>query len=114
MATSSTTGTECSEWLVRVPDFPGVAERRAAVFPQHIEKLKTDPAQFWVFGGATLAEPVDPGRPPHITGSAMLIFAPTREDVLDRLKNDPLTKEGVWDINNVQIYPFFRPKRVPV
>ncbi|KAF4917487.1 Homocysteine synthase [Colletotrichum viniferum] len=43
---------------------------------------------------ATLAEPVDPGRPPHITGSAMLIFAPTREDVLDRLKNDPLTKEG--------------------
>ncbi|KAJ0310784.1 hypothetical protein Brms1b_008491 [Colletotrichum noveboracense] len=64
--------------------------------------------------GATLAEPVDPGRPPHITGSAMLIFAPTREDVLDRLKNDPLTKEGVWDIKNVQIYPFFRPKRVPV
>ncbi|KAJ3962783.1 hypothetical protein N0V92_000469 [Colletotrichum tropicale] len=60
--------------------------------------------------GATLAEPVDPGRPPHITGSAMLIFAPTREDVLDRLKNDPLTKDGVWDIKNVQIYPPFAPR----
>jgi len=44
----------------------------------------------------------------------MLVFAMTREDVLARLKDDPLVKEQVWDFENAQIYPFFRPKRNPV
>jgi hypothetical protein len=61
--------------------------------------------------GATLKDRASPGQPPHITGSAMLVFAPTRDDVVARLKDDPLVKERVWDLENAQIHPFFRPKR---
>ncbi|KAG7044447.1 Dimeric alpha-beta barrel [Colletotrichum scovillei] len=114
METSSSPQIGNSEWLIHVPDFPEAKDRRAAVFPQHIERMKTDPQGFWVFGGATLAEPVGPGQTPHITGSAMLVFAPTRERVLARLMDDPLVKEKIWDIEKAQIHPFLRPKRTPL
>ncbi|KAM5369659.1 hypothetical protein ACJZ2D_008918 [Fusarium nematophilum] len=81
---------------------------------QHIERMKSDPVDFWVFGGATLKERVTPGQAPDITGSAMMVFATSREDVLARLKDDPLVKERIWDLDNAQIHPFYRPKRVPV
>ncbi|KAI8664588.1 YCII domain-containing protein [Fusarium keratoplasticum] len=108
---SSTSAVEKSEWLIHIPDLPDAKERRAAVFPQHIQRMKSDPQDFWVFGGATLKDRASPGQPPHITGSAMLVFAPTRDDVVARLKDDPLVKERVWDLENAQIHPFFRPKR---
>ncbi|KAF7553479.1 hypothetical protein G7Z17_g3602 [Cylindrodendrum hubeiense] len=112
MATSSTSQPEKSEWLVYIPDFPDAAERRTAVFSQHIEKRKSDPSDFWVVGGgitpqqhfvdnfqlmpgilgATLEEPFSPGQSIKITGSAMIVFASTRETVLARLKDDPLSK----------------------
>ncbi|KAI3540391.1 hypothetical protein CSPX01_08303 [Colletotrichum filicis] len=114
METSSNQQIGNSEWLIHVPDFPEAKDRRAAVFPQHIERMKTDPQGFWVFGGATLAEPVGPGQTPHITGSAMLVFAPTREGILARLMDDPLVKEKIWDIEKAQIHPFLRPKRTPL
>ncbi|KAM5343947.1 hypothetical protein ACJ41O_012484 [Fusarium nematophilum] len=103
-----------SEWLIRIPDFQDAKDRRATVFPQHIERMKSDPVDFWVFGGATLKERVTPGQAPDITGSAMMVFATSREDVLARLKDDPLVKERIWDLDNAQIHPFYRPKRVPV
>ncbi|KAJ3515062.1 hypothetical protein NM208_g15008 [Fusarium decemcellulare] len=110
----STSETEKSEWLVYVPDLPDAQERRTAVFPQHVQRMKSDPQDFWVFGGATLKDRVIPGQPPHITGSGMLIFASSREAVLARLRDDPLVRERVWDIANAQVHPFFRPKRGPV
>ena len=64
--------------------------------------------------GATLKDCVTPGQPPHITGSAMLVYALSRDYVLARLKNDPLVKERIWDLENATIHPFFRPKRGPV
>ncbi|KAH8747935.1 hypothetical protein F5883DRAFT_653349 [Diaporthe sp. PMI_573] len=114
MATPSTPQPEKSEWLIYVPDFPDAKDRRTAVFLQHIARIKSDPEDFWVFGGATLKDCVTPGQPPHITGSAMLVYALSRDYVLARLKNDPLVKERIWDLENATIHPFFRPKRGPV
>jgi hypothetical protein len=39
-------------------------------------------------------------------GSAMLIGAKTREEVVERLKKDVYVEHGVWDLSKVEIIPF--------
>jgi hypothetical protein len=56
--------------------------------------------------GATLEEPIADGAAPKMTGSAMLVGAKTREEVLERLKRDVYVKGEVWDLEKVQIIPF--------
>lgn len=55
-----------------------------------------------------LAEPIQPGdtNPPKMKGSACLIGAKTKEEVLERLKQDVYVKEGVWNLDEMQIIPF--------
>ena len=56
--------------------------------------------------GAMLEEPVKEGETPKMKGSAMLIGASTREEVVERLKRDVYVTGGVWDWEKVQIIPF--------
>jgi hypothetical protein len=58
--------------------------------------------------GAMLEEPVKEGdsSPPRMKGSAMLIGAKTREEVLERVKRDVYVEGGVWDVEKVQVIPF--------
>jgi hypothetical protein len=56
--------------------------------------------------GAMLEEPIKEGETPQMKGSAMLIGARTREEVIERLKGDVYVKGGVWDWDKVQIIPF--------
>lgn len=55
-----------------------------------------------------LEEPVEPGDagPPKMKGSAMLIGAKTREEVIERVKSDVYVQGGVWDVEKIQIIPF--------
>lgn len=46
------------------------------------------------------------GKTPPIIGSAMLAYAESKEEVLEKLKNDVYSKEEVWDWDRVQIWPF--------
>jgi hypothetical protein len=48
--------------------------------------------------GAMLEEPIKQGdtSTPKMKGSAMLIGAATREEVLERVKKDVYVGEGVW------------------
>ena len=60
-----------------------------------------------MFVGAMLEEPIkesDTG-PPKMKGSACLIGAKTREEVVERLKQDVYVKEGVWNLEDMQIIP---------
>jgi uncharacterized protein len=41
-----------------------------------------------------------------MAGSAMLAYAETKEEVLEKLKADIYSKEEVWDWSKVQIWPF--------
>lgn len=50
--------------------------------------------------------PKEGQNPPPIIGSAMVAYAETREEVLERLKSDVYSKSEVWDWSKVQIYPF--------
>lgn len=58
--------------------------------------------------GAMLEEPIKEGdtNPPKMKGSAMLIGAKTKEEVVERLQKDIYVEGGVWDWDKVQIIPF--------
>jgi hypothetical protein len=55
-----------------------------------------------------LEEPIKEGDSgaPKMKGSAMLIGAKTREEVIERLKKDVYVQEGVWDVEKAEIIPF--------
>ena len=55
-----------------------------------------------------LEEPIKEGdsNPPKTMGSAFLIGAKTREEVLERVKRDAFGQEGVWNLDEVKIIPF--------
>jgi uncharacterized protein len=118
------------EWLVIIPDFAGALEKRMAARPKHLEGLKSDRDDMWLWGGAfwpcglevvvcvmeqtdadlgaMLEEPVKEGDagPPKMKGSAMLIGAKTKEEVIERVKKDIYVAQGVWDVEKVEIIPF--------
>ncbi|KAL5405031.1 hypothetical protein PMIN03_008744 [Paraphaeosphaeria minitans] len=94
------------EWLVIVPDFEGALEKRLAVRGEHLTEVKKDDERFWLWGGAMLEEPITEGQAPKMKGSAMLIGANSREEVVERLKKDVYVKGEVWDWTKVQIIPF--------
>lgn len=48
--------------------------------------------------------PTDTGLP-SVKGSIMLATAGSREEVLEVLKRDIYTREGVWDVEKVEIIP---------
>ncbi|EMD68354.1 hypothetical protein COCSADRAFT_33285 [Bipolaris sorokiniana ND90Pr] len=105
---SSTSQQPLQEWLVIVPDHKEALSKRLAVRPKHLEGMKGDREDFWLWGGAMLEEPIQPGdtNPPKMKGSACLIGAATREEVVERLKNDVYVQGGVWNWDEVQIIPF--------
>jgi hypothetical protein len=55
-----------------------------------------------------LEEPIKEGdtSTPQMKGSAMLIGAKTREEVVERLKKDAYVTGEVWDFEKLQIIPF--------
>ena len=73
----------------------------------HLANVKADAdAGFWLLGGAYFSDLPKEGETPPIIGSAMLAHAESKEEVLEKLKNDIYTESDVWDWNKVQIYPF--------
>ncbi|USP76666.1 hypothetical protein yc1106_03940 [Curvularia clavata] len=104
----SSTSQPLQEWLVIVPDHKDALTKRLAARPKHLEGLKSDREDLWLWGGAMLEEPIQPGdtNPPKMKGSACLIGAKTKEEVIERLKKDVYVTEGVWNLDEVQIIPF--------
>jgi len=96
-----------TEWLVILPDREGALETRMKVRPKHLDAINPRvQAGFWKLGGAMLATPHVEGEPLQITGSTMMAVASSREEVMEELKNDIYFREGVWDVEKIQITPF--------
>lgn len=95
------------EWLAIIPDHANALSKRMEVRPTHLDQLPPDIAAGQiVFGGAILsAQPTD-GQAPPMKGSVILFKDMTEDEVRERIKNDPYTKGGVWDMDAVQIIPF--------
>ncbi|TLS31116.1 hypothetical protein PpBr36_03028 [Pyricularia pennisetigena] len=97
------------EWLVVIPDLPGVLDQRLAVRPKHFEGMKpfVESGQ-WKMGGALLDEVPKDDDPASLkmSGSTLVAVASSREEIMEVLKADPYAKEGVWDLEKVQMWPF--------
>jgi len=67
---------------------------------------------FIVMGGAYLTHhptlPADgsplPDKDIPFAGSAMVVIAESREEVMRKIREDPYTKGGVWDADNARIW----------
>ncbi|TKA48979.1 hypothetical protein B0A54_01055 [Friedmanniomyces endolithicus] len=87
------------EWMVILPDRKDSLAARMKVRPDHLAALKPSvESGFFVFGGASLDEPVKEGEGPKINGSVMVAVAESKEEVLDKLKADVYYTSGVWDV----------------
>ena len=49
--TMASSAAPLQEWLVIIPDFEGALEKRIAVRPHHLEGLKSDREDMWLWGG---------------------------------------------------------------
>ncbi|OJJ87091.1 uncharacterized protein ASPGLDRAFT_32819 [Aspergillus glaucus CBS 516.65] len=104
------------EFLCICPDKPGVIDKRLEVRPQHLENAKKSVSEgSLVLGGAMFndSHPKE-GETPSFKGSAMMLLAENEEEARKLLENDVYTKNGVWDIENVQIIPFQSAVRLPL
>ncbi|EOO01908.1 putative dimeric alpha-beta barrel protein [Phaeoacremonium minimum UCRPA7] len=96
------------EWLVVVPDKPGVQETRLKIRPDHFKGMtKFIESGQWKMGGAILEDmPADDEvSSMKFAGSTLIIVAESKEAALATIKDDVYVKHGVWDMDKVMIWP---------
>ncbi|KAI2032785.1 hypothetical protein LOZ47_005621 [Ophidiomyces ophidiicola] len=96
------------DWIVVVHDRKdSTLERRMAARDQHIGNLgPLIDSGLLKMGGAILKNHPKEGEAPPMNGSALVVSADTEEEIREALSNDIYAKTGVWDLNNIEIYPF--------
>lgn len=124
-ASTSTPPAQKHEYIVILPDRPDVLPKRMAVRPHvspitsfrpatnappssHLQAITPGvDSGFWTLGGAYLSEPIREGEEGHpkIKGSVMMALAGSEEEVWARLKEDVYFREGVWDWDQVKVWP---------
>jgi len=113
----STSTPRTYEWLVIIPDKPGALAKRLEVRPAHFAGLKTniDNGRFQM-GGAILDEVPADDEPTSLkmSGSTIVLNASSKEEIIGFLREDPYAKEGVWDVDNAQMWPLKCAFRIPV
>ncbi|CAK1362934.1 unnamed protein product [Cercospora beticola] len=104
-----------TEWMVIIPDHPNSLETRLRIRPNHLEGIKQKIQDgVVVFGGASLEEPTKEGESPKMNGSAFLAVAETKEEIVELVKSDVYYKQGVWNAEKMQIFPFQSAIRMPM
>ncbi|KAJ6437195.1 hypothetical protein O9K51_10165 [Purpureocillium lavendulum] len=97
------------EFLVIVPDKPGMHEKRLEVRPLHFKNMGPNvESGDWKMGGALLnSVPKDDDATKFdFMGSTLVCIAESKEAVLEQLRKDIYSTSGVWDTEKAQIYPF--------
>lgn len=103
------------EWFIWVPCFPNKDEIRFQVRPDHIKHalhLRDIGVMKW--GGGILERQTAPGDTSGMTFSVMTVYADTQDEALKVVTEDVYTKNGIWDVDNVKIYPMKTTIRLPL
>lgn len=104
-----------NEYLVILPDLPGVLQKRLGLRAKHFARIEADTqAGIITFGGGLLKEHGKEGEPPQVKGSTMTILAESEAAVWERVRSDEFAINGVWDVDRVEIYPFRTAIRLPL
>ncbi|KAI5955560.1 hypothetical protein KGF57_003693 [Candida theae] len=104
---SSSLRTMSSEYLVTVYDFPNTD--RTKVRPQHVADIPANVPNPVHSAGAIYT---DESRT-KFAGSTFHLAANSRDEIIEFLKKDVYYREGIWDIDSVQIYPLGIAVRLP-
>ncbi|KAK5992205.1 hypothetical protein PT974_05606 [Cladobotryum mycophilum] len=103
------TAAQKHEFLVVVPDKPGVKDLRLEVRPKHFEGLKPGlESGNWKMGGGLLKD-LPSGDDPSgwdFYGSTFVVLAESKEEIIEIMKKDIYSTSGVWDVEKAQILPF--------
>ncbi|KAI1420415.1 hypothetical protein F5Y12DRAFT_788307 [Xylaria sp. FL1777] len=105
MASISTPPAGKWEWLVVVPDKPGMQEKRLEVRPQHLAGVKPlAESGFVKTGGAIFNEKPESDDASKFSfyGSTLVCVASSKEEILESLSKDIYATSGVWDLENAK------------
>ncbi|KAI0153193.1 hypothetical protein GGR57DRAFT_502929 [Xylariaceae sp. FL1272] len=107
MAPVSTPPAGQYEWLVVIPDKPGVHEKRLEVRSKHLAGTSphVESGKFKT-GGALLNSKPDSEDATKFSfyGSTLTCVASSRDEIIDLLSRDIYATSGVWDMDKVQIW----------
>ncbi|KAL7796053.1 hypothetical protein V8C37DRAFT_372971 [Trichoderma ceciliae] len=110
--TMATSGAARSyEFVLVIPDKPGpeVRAKRLQVRPQHFSDMTPTLKDGWLKMGGGLLNEVpedDDANKFDFAGSIMVLVAESKEDAINKVKDDIYVKAGVWDLEKAQVYPF--------
>ncbi|KAK2596701.1 hypothetical protein QQS21_006216 [Conoideocrella luteorostrata] len=93
------------EFLVIVPDKPGVKDKRLEVRPTHFKNMTPHvDSGDWKMGGALLNTVPADDNPANFDfmGSTLVCRGESKEQILEQLKKDVYVTSGVWDIEKVR------------
>lgn len=92
------------EWLAVVYDKPNTD--RSNVRAQHLADIPAGVKNGVITSaGAIFNEVPKEGSKPNFAGSVLTVIADSKEEALEFLKGDIYAREGIWDLENVLIYP---------
>jgi hypothetical protein len=81
---------------------------------KHLEAVTPDVSNGKVtLGGALMKDTWKDGETPPMIGSFMLIYAESKEEVIERLRADIYSTAGAWDVDKLQIWPVKTAVRAP-
>ncbi|KAH3900248.1 YciI family protein SCDLUD_003220 [Saccharomycodes ludwigii] len=92
------------EWIAIIYDKPG--SDRTPYRPQHLKDIPPNVENGKIVSAGAIYKDVIDGKPTNFAGSMLNLVADTKEEALDIIRNDVFAKNGVWDVENVLIYPF--------
>lgn len=99
------TASAAKEWIVIVRDKPGSYSKRMEIRPKHLEGVRLLEQQGVITSGGGFAQQFpQAGEAPQLEGSVMSVVADTKEQVRELLSKDIYAREGVWDVENAEIY----------
>ncbi|KAL6838025.1 hypothetical protein V8C40DRAFT_231429 [Trichoderma camerunense] len=100
------------EFVLIIPDKPGpeVRAKRLEVRPQHFSDMTPTLKDGWLkMGGGILNEVPEDDNDPNtfdFAGSIMVLVAKSKEDAINKVKDDIYVRAGVWDLEKAQVYPY--------
>ncbi|EZF73244.1 hypothetical protein H105_04851 [Trichophyton soudanense CBS 452.61] len=96
------------EWIVMLPDKPGMLAKRVGVRNTHLQNLGPIlESGFLKMGGSTLDHhPAEGENPPPMNGSTLIVAAEGVEEIREILSKDIYATSGVWDLDNMKIILF--------
>ncbi|UKZ48482.1 hypothetical protein TrVGV298_002707 [Trichoderma virens] len=107
------------EFVLVIPDKPGpeVRAKRLEVRPYHFSDMNPSLKDGWLkMGGGLLNEIPEDDNDANtydFAGSIMVLVAESKEDAINKIKDDIYVRAGVWDLEKAQVYPFKKGFRFP-